>query len=432
MKTVGIIAEYNPFHNGHAWQIQEARKQTDADYVIVVMSPDFVQRGEPALVSSSVRTQMALEGGADLVIALPAAAATGSAGQFAQGAVNILHGLGCVDYLVFGAETPDAVLLKQTAALLADEPAAFKETLRSELAAGRSYPQAREAALMHCLYLQDAVSDSDKALRKKLAEKIHHLCSQSNNILALEYMAALIRCNSTIRPLPLPRKGSAYLDLSFPEDTDFASASAIRASLTASPEHSADSYSAYMPASQAVLLQNELSKRSHPYAVYHRYDSLLQYCLWEHSDHLDSYLDISPDLARRIQSCAFQQTMTAAALVDAIKSRQLTASRVRRALLHVFLSLPQEAGELCVDQNAAYARIAGFKKTSAPLLHRMKETAFIPLISKNADAHCLLNGQAQTLFQQDLHAGDLYAFLEGRENFRGSSLRTSPIIHRNS
>ncbi len=427
MKTVAVIAEYNPFHLGHAWQLSRARALADADYVIVLMSQDFVQRGEPALLNAAARTEMALAGGADLVLALPGAFACGSAGQFAAGAVGILQDLGCIDTLAFGQETPDLDLLQKAAAILAEEPDVFKDTLRSSLSSGMSYPQAQEKALLRSWCSEEASSSMGE---KVDAAAIHRLCSLSNNILALEYTAALYKLKSPIRPLPICRTGAGYLDEELPSDHHFASASAIRRQLCTA-EAAPDALSPYMGKQQLHILERELSRRPAPDSIYRQYDQLLQYCLMEHKDHLEDYLDITPDLARRIRTAAFSGIYpTVSALTEAVKTRQFTASRVRRALLHVFLSIPQNTAVLAGTPEAAYARILGFRTAAAPLLRRIKETASIPLISKNADAAALLHKDASCLFQQDMYAADMYAYLDGRDNFYGTGFRTSPIILR--
>ena len=155
MKIAGIIAEYNPFHNGHLYQIEQTRKITNADYIIVVLSGDFVQRGVPAIIDKYTRTQMALENGADLVLELPVVYSTGSAEFFAMGAVSLLDKLGCVDFLCFGSEWGQLKPLSLIASLLLEEPEAYRTHLQHYLKAGCSYPKARSLAL------QDALSKEE-------------------------------------------------------------------------------------------------------------------------------------------------------------------------------------------------------------------------------------------------------------------------------
>ena len=217
MKTVGIITEYNPFHNGHRYQIRKARELTGADFVVTAMSGDFVQRGEPALFDKYTRTAMALEGGADLVLELPVRFATSSAEDFAACGVALLDRLGVVDHLCFGSELGRLDVLEQTADILVAEPDGFREELRKCLAAGYSYPRAREMALMKVMEAGERRSDDN-------------MLSSPNNILGIEYLKALKRRDSRIQPLTIRRKGQGYHETALPEESkaQFPSASALR------------------------------------------------------------------------------------------------------------------------------------------------------------------------------------------------------------
>ena len=185
MKTVGIIAEYNPFHNGHAYQIAMAKKITSADYCIVVMSGDFVQRGTPAIMDKYIRAHSALESGADLVLELPVYYAASSAEYFASGAVALLDKLGVTDTLCFGSECGDIAVLSALAEALLDETPQFKKVLKQQIKSGASYPQARNHAL--------------SVTAPHLTGSLHVLQSP-NNILGLEYIKALKKRQSRIQP----------------------------------------------------------------------------------------------------------------------------------------------------------------------------------------------------------------------------------------
>ena len=186
MKVTGIIAEYNPFHQGHAYHLSRARELTGADRVLVVMGGNFMQRGEPAIIDKYTRTEMALRNGADLVLELPAASATGSAEYFAEGAVELLDASGVVNELCFGSELGELEPLEKAAELLLEEPEDYQELLRAELKKGKTFPEARETALSAFLPEQS-------------------LLASPNNILAIEYIKALKRRKSSIRKLPRRR-----------------------------------------------------------------------------------------------------------------------------------------------------------------------------------------------------------------------------------
>ena len=230
LKTTGIIVEYNPLHPGHIYHMEQTRKQTGADYLIAVMSGSFVQRGAPALLDKYTRTRMALLAGADVVIELPVCFATGSAGDFAAGAVSLLDKLGCVDVLCFGSESGDISLFKKTATLLQCESAAFSNALKKALKSGLSFPAARQQALLLCLDMAKDMPSTACPDNNSTAEQIVALLSSPNNLLGLEYTLALLRRNSSIRPFTISRVGSGYHD-PLGGAADFPSASALRSLL---------------------------------------------------------------------------------------------------------------------------------------------------------------------------------------------------------
>ncbi len=228
MNVIGIISEYNPFHNGHKYQIEEIRCRTGADYIIIAMSGDYVQRGAPAIADKYLRTEMALRNGADLVLELPVQWATASAELFAQGGVSLLAATGIVDTLAFGAETDDLPLLQEIATVLAEEPASYQAALGEALRSGKSYPAARAEAVTQYLlhdnhsenitpalssgnHNTDPSSDNYTFLcdnkninnKEELLSTLKNILSQPNNILAIEYLKALYIINQPTSPSDL-------------------------------------------------------------------------------------------------------------------------------------------------------------------------------------------------------------------------------------
>lgn len=255
MNVLGIIAEYNPFHKGHAYQIETLKKETDAPYAIIAMGGNFMQRGAPALMEKYSRAAMALSCGADLVLELPALYACASAESFAYGGVALLEGTGVVTHLGFGTETSHFRLLQETASLLARQPLPFRQALKQGLKQGLSFPAARSLAVKACLGREEnqptgkpqkagpcptgagsrpsCGSPSQKPPSGQ-GENCHgtelgYILASPNNILAVEYLKALSHCHSGIIPAPLPRRGQPYHDASAGQE--FSSASAIRASI---------------------------------------------------------------------------------------------------------------------------------------------------------------------------------------------------------
>ena len=210
MNIVGIIAEYNPFHYGHAFHLAQARRITGASHVIVVMSGNYVQRGVPAMFDKYTRAQAALHNGADLVLELPPCTATGSAEYFAKGAVRLLAGTGIVTDLCFGSECGDAAVLERPARILSEEPEAYRTLLKEYLRMGKPYPEAR----MLALHLYDPALPAD-------------VLKSPNNLLGIEYLKALYRLDIPLRAHTIPRAGASYHDLQM-DPAAFASAGGIR------------------------------------------------------------------------------------------------------------------------------------------------------------------------------------------------------------
>lgn len=410
MKTTGIIAEYNPFHNGHALQIREAREQTGCDYVIAAMSPDFVQRGELAVTDKYHRTRMALLEGADLVLELPIFCATGSAEYFAEGGVRLLNSLGCVDYLSFGCEHPDLEILWAIADVFSEEPPIYKHLLQSRLSEGLSWPVARAAAFLGYIEQVSSHPDEDAVLPPYGIDDLPAILQGSNNILAIEYLRALRSCSSTIEPVPVQRTAVSHSSAQFDQKLGFASGAAIREMILNQPASWRKTLAKFMP-SRAL---EQLPEHARDDAIRARsvLDRLLQYRLLSDPDY-DSYLDVTPDLARRMENL-FPLYRGAEQFASLVRTKQYTEARIRRSLLHILLSITQEEGEAFREgAYAPYIRILGFRRDSAPLLHRIRETTHSPLITKLADAGSVLDNDPQKLewLRKDIFASHMYQMM---------------------
>ena len=381
MKVTGIIAEYNPFHQGHAYHLSRARELTGADRILVVMGGNFMQRGEPAIIDKYTRTEMALRNGADLVLELPAASATGSAEYFAEGAVELLDASGVVNELCFGSELGELEPLKKAAELLLEEPEDYQELLRAELKKGKTFPEARETALSAFLPEQS-------------------LLASPNNILAIEYIKALKRRKSSIRPLTIQRLGSYHGEDGQPAGAphtvsgnlpeSFASASTIRCQLhtlekqiVTSCEQPAfgslmTALAKELPPSSFGLLKDVLLADRLVQAE--DFSLPLHYRLMQAKEPLEFsvYLDVSEELSRRIYS--LRQEFTGwNAFLDLVRTRQYTRSRVSRALLHILLDIRQE--EVLPP---THLRVLGFRREASDLLSEIKKKSRLPLITKAA------------------------------------------------
>lgn len=387
MKTVGIIAEYNPFHNGHLYHLQAAKEKTGADYVVVVMSGNFLQRGVPALIDKYARSRMALLNGADLVIELPVCYATGSAEYFASGAVALLDKLHVVDYLSFGCETEDDTLLGRAAAILADEPEEVSNRIRSALKEGLTYPAARSQALTACL-------DSPE---------LACVLEQPNNILALEYRKALYNRNSSIIPISVKRISAGYHDRAI--DQPICSATAIRETL-----HSGgapDDFRDQVPESVFEILEQEYKTTCPIYED--DFSSMLKYkLLLRGQPPISEYQDISGDLSSRIQK-ELNHYKSFSSFADHIKTRQLTYTRVCRSLLHILLEIrSDDVADWVHNGYIGYAKVLGLRRSARDLLSAIKDRSEIPMVTKLSGAKSQMDEKFYRMLGQDIWASDVY------------------------
>jgi len=390
MKVVGLITEYNPLHNGHQHHIDEAKRITGADYVIIVMSGNFVQRGAPALIDKYSRAKMALSCGADIVFELPVCFATASAEFFALGAVSLLDKLGIIDDICFGCECGDTLALTSIAKILIDEPIEYRNNLRSLIKEGQTFPAARMEAI--------------KSICSNLEESI---LSSPNNILGIEYIKALLRLKSSINPVTIIRKIADYHEeeLTTPLGTTVSSATAIRKALR--EEIPLSTLEPHVPKQVLDILKAEYNKT---FPIFEDdYSLLLNYKLLQESNHsLNSYTDVSSDLANRIQGTntiglSFSQ------LAQEIKSKQLTLTRINRVLTHILLNLYTENFETYKKADyTQYARILGLKKASSHLLRQIVKNERIPVITKMGDAFNQLSDTGRKMLNEDVNATHLY------------------------
>lgn len=404
MKIVGLITEYNPFHNGHLYHIEKAKELTGADAAIVVMSGNYVQRGAPAIMPKHLRAEVALEAGVPLVLELPVCYACGSAEYFAYGAVSLLNRLGCIDSICFGSECGDYYLLEKIAHITADEPEEYRQYLREALKSGMSFPLARQTALKK--YLKDPSLDE--------------ILEQPNNILGIEYIKALRQMKSSIGAYTIRRKVADYHDNELKEG--YSSAKAIRRLLAyaGSSVHLASDQWYDEPELSEILtrLENQVPpacirtlEETHRlrYPVYAGDFSLLfRYkLLTETRESLKEYMDMTEELANRMMNHA-SDFITFDQFCDLLKTRELTYSRISRCMLHILLGIrASDLSEYKEQGGCQYARVLGFRKDGAKLMARIKRTASIPLVTK-LRPEGELSETAAKMLRQDIFAADLY------------------------
>lgn len=409
IQAVGIIAEYNPFHLGHAYQLQEAKAHSHASHVIVVMSGDFVQRGAPALLDKYIRTQMALSCGADLVLEIPNAFAVSSAEDFASCGVSLLDKLGVVSHLCFGSEEGNLEPFVHLASLLSEESSEYSSALQSSLRSGLSFPAARKEALSSIL----------KHSQNK--DSLLSLLHTPNNILAIEYCKAIQKRNSTIQPITIKREGMGYHESSSltASSSVFPSATSIRdlflSMQTAKMEQSAPRpSSALHDALQHAVPPEVLPLLAEGFPLFADDMTLpLNYALLSLNQQNIAYsvfTDVSKELSERLAHCLFTPVSFEERIAQ-LKTRQYTYTRISRALIHILLGIYETDmiswKSPSVDY-APYARVLGFRKDAAPLLRAIKHTSSIPLLTQPKHAEQFLSPEAVSLLHQDLFASHLY------------------------
>lgn len=364
MKIAAFICELNPLHEGHCHFISEARRKTGADYLIALMSGDFVQRGEPAVLPMHERAECALHAGADLVLQLPDVYACASAQYFAEGGVRLLDSLNCVDALCFGAECADGELLFKTVDLLNSFHKDMQPLIRKHLTEGMTYASARSKAL------EDLLREHEPAL----ADQVSDLMRAPNNQLALAYLQAMHSIHSSMTPCTVPR------------DPGFKSSSQIR----------------------RELFNDTSSASEDPYLIADDFSLLLKdRLLRSDADALSDYLDVTPDLAHRIKNKQ-NEFLSWSQFTDLLHTKEMTRARISRCLCHILLGIRKDD----LSRDIRYLRILGFNRKAAPLLSYLKECSALPLITKqDADQR----DDAADLYQSVLTDKYGIAFIESHE-----------------
>ncbi|MCD8221938.1 MAG: nucleotidyltransferase family protein [Clostridiales bacterium] len=419
MRTVGIIAEYNPFHGGHLYQIQEIRRRFDAKSVIIAMSGDFVQRGEPAIYDKYTRTETVLRAGADLVLELPVCFSTAGAEDFAAAGVSLFDHLGMVDGLCFGSEAGDLTALTMAADILLAEPSSLKEILQMSLRSGNSYPKAQAQALAAAFpALRNA--DPETTSGSVTTSVANTLCSSPNNILAIEYLKALRRRNSRITPLTIRRTGQDYHESRPDVEKGFPSALALRKAIASGDIDYFDYYNNLMFRPSEALKDTRLSADCckqlqnltpvFPDDITAILNAKLLSLSEKRIDFAD-FSDFSPELASRLSHHLLDFT-SFHGRVEQLKTKSFTYARISRALLHLVLGITRDSVTLAKQMDyIPYIRILGFRRSSASLLTELKHSCSLPLITKTADARTCLDADGLKILEKDLFASHLYQSL---------------------
>ena len=393
MKAVGLVTEYNPFHNGHLYHLNKAMELTGADISVAVMSGDFVQRGEPAVLDKYTRTSMALNSGVNLVIELPVNYAVSSAESFAAGALKVLDYIKA-DSIAFGSESGNIERLSKLAHILCDNEDTLYKEISKYTANGISYAAARQKVV-------EKLTDKDTAA----------MLTSSNNILAVEYLKAIIKNNYAIKPYTIKRQGDSYNDTDI--RSEYASATALRGNLKA------DNISKYIPVKAGLILSsntNYIYPDDITEALFTRLLGILFASSYDKNVFIENvmrYPDVNKEIAGRLYKSAMDMitrtvpqrseskdngVFSFGSLCEHIKTKEVPLSRIKRALVRITLGIDKK--HMKKYSNAPYIRVLGFDKKGQEYLSYIRKTVEVPLITKIADY--------KEMLLDDIHAANIY------------------------
>lgn len=397
MNITGIITEYNPLHNGHIYHINESKKLTKCDGIVCIMSGNFAQRGIPSIVDKWERTKLALHYGVDLIIELPTIYSLSSAEFFAFGAITLLSSLGVINNICFGSESGNIDDIKQISEVLCKEPKLFKDSLKAYLDEGLSYPVARSNALIKYF---------------KNNYKIKDILNNSNNILGIEYCKSIIRCNSTIVPYTIVRKGSSYNESSLYDS--FSSATSIRHYLKSNKDISI--LKDILPKETFNTMLKNISENSLAFE-----DSILKFIKYK-SLTQNNKLEKLPDVSEGLHNKIYKSLKEHSSYEDVIlntKSKRYTYTRLSRILCQYFIGMEEYDLLSLRKAPASYGRILGFNNKGREILKQIKKHSSIPLYTKMPKTF-------DDSFKLDIQATRAYSLLN-KNVTPESDFTTSPI-----
>ena len=410
MNICGIVAEYNPFHNGHAYHIEQTKKETNCDAVVVIMSGNFIQRGVPALFDKWTRTKMALKNGVDLVIELPTYYATSSAEYFAQGSISLLDGLGVVKNISFGSNTNDLDALKRIANVLYLEPENYKKLLQSELKRGTSYPIARSNALKNFLK------------KEYDAKYIADILMDSNNILGIEYLKALLYSNSSIKPIIVERKGEGYNSKNIVDN--ICSATAIRELLE---KGDLKTVQEVMPEKSFEIMNNEILNGRSPMFLKNFEKEILYELRKSTTEELYNIADVTEGLENLLKKASCEG-MELEQMINIIKTKRYTRTRIQRILLHTLLDVRKPDIE-DYKYNPQYIRVLGFNKTGEKILSQIGNNSNLPVVTSVSKFLKNANDTGRKMIEKDIMATNIYTLGYQIPKYRNMNLDyTTPIV----
>lgn len=403
MNLLGLIVEYNPFHNGHKYHLEKSKEITNATHTVAIMSGSFLQRGEPALFDKYTRAEMAVKNGVDLVIELPTLYACQSAEIFSHGAVATLNSLNCVNSLCFGSEEGNIDILQTISEILVKEPSNFKTTLKNFLDEGIVFPVARSKALYEYIKNNHLLELSEDELQQVL--------NSSNNILGIEYIKSLIKLNSSIKPYTITRIASKYNSTDI--ESNICSATAIRNSLKDNTDLKL--IENVVPLHTFNEINHKINTNFNPVFDYMFYD-LLSSTIIRDVDNLTKYFEVNEGIENKIYSNVFT-SKNLEELINSTKSKRYTMTKIKRTLNNILLGINRDDVIKVKDlDRVPYIRILAFNNKGREIIKKIKTSSDIEIITKFSKISHVDDPIFDTLIKYDLKSSNMYNLIYYKNN----------------
>ncbi len=403
MNLLGLVVEYNPFHNGHKYHLEKSKELTNATHTMAIMSGSFLQRGEPALFDKYTRAEIAVKNGVDLVIELPTLYSCQSAEIFSHGAIATLNSLNCVNSVCFGSEEGNVEILRTIAEILVREPEEFKSSLKKYLDDGLVFPIARSKSLYDYINKNNLLSLKEEELQQVL--------NSSNNILGIEYIKSLIKLNSSIKPFTITRVASEYNSKNI--ESNICSATAIRNSLK--NNSNLELIKNVVPTSTFEEIENKISQKFNPLYDSDFYD-ILSSTIIRDFDNLTNYFEVNEGIENKIYSNIFK-SKTLEELIDLTKSKRYTMTKIKRTLNNILLGINRDDVIKVKDlSQVPYIRILAFNNKGREIIKKIKDSSDIEIITKFSKISHIEDPLFDTLIKYDLKASNMYNMIYYKNN----------------
>lgn len=403
MNLLGLVVEYNPFHNGHKYHLEKSKEITKATHTIAIMSGSFLQRGEPALFDKYTRAEMAVRNGVDLVIELPTLYACQSAEIFSHGAITTLNSLNCVNSICFGSEEGSVDILSTIGKILVEEPIQFKSNLKKYLDQGLVFPIARSKALFEYIKSHN-LSDLKE-------DELQHILNSSNNILGIEYIKSLIKLDSSIKPFTITRVASEYNSTNI--DSNICSATAIRNLLRDSKNlHHIENV---VPTPTLEEINNKIEHKFNPLFDYMFYNILSSIIIRDNED-LHKYFEVNEGIENKIYANIFSSS-NLEELINSTKSKRYTMTKIKRTLNNIMLGITKEDILKVKDLNSVpYIRVLAFNNKGREIIKKIKKSSDVEIITKFSKVSHIDNPIFKTFIKYDLKSSNMYNLIYYQNN----------------